>query len=413
MASSTSGPTPMMRQWERIKSQNPDVLLLFRMGDFYELFGDDAVIAARELEITLTSRDKSTNATQMCGVPYHAAERYIAQLVAKGYRCAICDQVEDPKYARGLVKREVTRVLSPGTLLEDAFLNSVGAARGNNFLAALSTSRDLTRFGLALIDISTGEFLAGEIGAPNEKEMKAETARAAANRAATNGAAQQDNVDAPSVCEPDTTPQSTTELDAIHSADQTPLAADEAASRWAKLREELLRFAPVEILVPQALRECAGFWQMLQGLDARLTAFDPAGFDASYQKLCTQFHTMSLRGYGVEELPLAQDAAALTLDYLRDTHLGALGHVRRLGVLSTDEWMLLDNATRRNLELVQSLRDSSTKGTLFALLDETRTGAGARLLRKWILQPLLSRTRIENRQEAVTELLNDLLTRRD
>jgi DNA mismatch repair protein MutS len=112
------------------------------MGDFYELFGEDAATASRECDITLTARDKSSNAVPMCGVPYHAAERYIAQLVAKGYRCAICDQVEDPKYARGLVKREVTRVLSPGTLLEDSFLQSVGAARGNNFLAALCADKD-------------------------------------------------------------------------------------------------------------------------------------------------------------------------------------------------------------------------------------------------------------------------------
>jgi DNA mismatch repair protein MutS len=383
----------MMRQWERMKAQYPDALLLFRMGDFYELFGEDAQTAARELEITLTARDKSQNATPMCGVPYHAAERYIAQLVAKGYRCAICDQVEDPKYARGLVKREITRVLSPGTLLEDSYLNSVGAARGNNFLAALSANKDLSRFGLALIDISTGEFLAGEIegGAP---------------------------VGADEVCPPPSAPELASGIEPVieaasSSADQTPLAADEAASRWQRVREELLRYGPAEILVPQQLRECVAFWQMLQNCDFHLTAFDAQGFDASYQKLCTQFHTMSLRGFGVEELPLAQDAAALTLDYLKDTHLGALGHVRRLGVLSANEWMLLDNATRRNLELVQSLRDGSTKGTLFGLLDETRTGAGARLLRKWILQPLLAKHRIENRQDAVQELLGDLLLRRD
>jgi DNA mismatch repair protein MutS len=120
--------------------------------------------------------------------------------------------------------------------------------------------------------------------------------------------------------------------------------------------------------------------------------FDAAGFDASAPETAQSFRTSSLRGYGVEELPLAQDAAALVLDYLKDTHLGSLGHVRRLGVLATDEWMLLDNATRRNLELVQSLRDGGTRGTLFGLLDETRTGAGARLLKKWILQPLLQQT---------------------
>jgi DNA mismatch repair protein MutS len=160
-----SSTTPMMRQWNRVKAQHPDALLLFRMGDFYEMFGDDAVVVARELEISLTARSKDPDAVPMCGVPYHAAERYIAQLLSKGYRCAVCDQVEDPKYARGLVKREVTRVLSPGTLLEDSFLQSVGAAKGNNFLAALCADAGMKTFGLALLDISTGEFLSGHVEA--------------------------------------------------------------------------------------------------------------------------------------------------------------------------------------------------------------------------------------------------------
>ncbi len=381
--------TPMMRQWERIKAQYPDTILMFRMGDFYECFGEDAQIVARECEITLTSRDKSTNATQMCGVPYHAAERYIAQLVGKGYRCAICDQVEDPKLARGLVKREVTRVLSPGTLLEDSYLNSVGASKANNFLAALSCDKTMTHFGLALVDVSTGEFLAGEVQAAASSRQTTEESPCAPNEADSSFVHPQSSID------------------------QTPDNADESSTRWSALREELLRFSPAEILVPQQLRECQAFWQMLQNHDLRATPFDCQGFDSSRQKLLNQFRVSSLRGFGIEELGLAQDAAALVLDYLRSTHLGALGHLRRISVLSQNEWMLLDNATRRNLELVQSLRDGSAKGTLFALLDETRTGAGARLLKKWILQPLLSKSRIENRQDAVSELLGDTLLRGD
>ncbi len=393
----------MMRQWERIKAQYPDTILMFRMGDFYECFGEDAQIVARECEITLTSRDKSTNATQMCGVPHHAAERYIAQLVSKGYRCAICDQVEDPKLARGLVKREVTRVLSPGTLLEDSYLNSVGASKANNFLAALSCDKTMTHFGLALVDVSTGEFLAGEVSS-------VQLAAAGNNRqeAAAIGSGSQRMAEE--------SPCATEDSSFVHpqsSIDQTPDNADESSTRWAALREELLRFSPAEVLVPQQLRECQAFWQMLQNHDLRATPFDCQGFDSSRQKLLHQFRVSSLRGFGIEELPLAQDAAALVLDYLRSTHLGALGHLRRISILSQNEWMLLDNATRRNLELVQSLRDGSAKGTLFALLDETRTGAGARLLKKWILQPLLSKTRIENRQDAVSELLGDTLLRGD
>jgi DNA mismatch repair protein MutS len=382
---SASHNTPMMRQWGRMKEQHPDALLLFRMGDFYEMFGEDAVVAARELEVTLTRRSKDPDAVPMCGVPYHAAERYIAQLLAKGYRCAICDQVEDPKYARGLVKRDITRVLSPGTLLEESFLQSVGAAKGNNFLAALSSDANFQTFGLALVDVSTGEFLAGQVeAAPSIRDA----------------------------CEPSAGNESNGAASTSGALDVTPEAA-EGANRWAKLREELLRFEPAEVLVPQHLRECAGFLQFLRELRLHVTACDGGGFESSAQKLQKQFRTMSLRGFGIENLPLAQDAAALAVDYLGQTHLGALGHIRRISLLSTEGWMLLDNATRRNLELVQSLRDGSSKGTLLGLLDQTRTGAGARLLRKWLLQPLLQKERIENRQEAVAEMLDNLLLRRD
>ncbi len=374
-------PTPMMRQWQRVKDQYPDALLFFRMGDFYELFHEDARTVARELEITLTSRSKDADAIPMCGVPYHAAERYIAQLLAKGYRCAICDQVEDPKYARGLVKREITRVLSPGTVIEDSFLQSVGAAKGNNFLAALCADKDLQHFGLALVDVSTGEFLAGQIEAEGKVGVQA-------------------------ACAPDEEPI------APGAQDQTPDAA-EGHARWFKLREELQRFEPSEVLVPQNLRECAGFLEFLSDNNLHVTAFDSSGFDSSTQKVQNHFRVSSLRGFGLENLPVAQDAAALALDYLKDTHLGALGHIRRISLLSTEGWMMLDNATRRNLELVQSLRDGSSKNTLLALLDETRTGAGARLLRKWILQPLLQRDRILSRQDAVAEMLDNLLLRRD
>jgi DNA mismatch repair protein MutS len=376
MAESKS--TPFMRQWERAKAGHPDTLLLFRMGDFYELFGEDAKIVARECEITLTARHKeSENPIPMCGVPYHSIERHIALLLSRGYRVAVCEQMEDPKYARGLVKREVVRVLSPGTVLEDAFLSGVGAATGNNFLAALSTDAKMSRFGLALVDVSTGEFLAGEIEAVGDPTSN------------------------PCAVEPQE-----------EGADVTPENA-ESKARFSKLREELLRFAPSEILVPQRLRECPGFLQMLGEARLQVTAFDPSGFDTARAKLLAHFKTASLRGFGLEEHEGAQDAAALALDYLKDSQLGALAHLRRITLLSTDSSMLLDNATRRNLELAQSIRDGSSKGTLLALLDETRTGAGSRLLRKWILQPLLSRERIERRQEAVGELRDNILLRRD
>ncbi len=381
MSQTPAKSTPFMRQWERAKSQHPDTLLLFRMGDFYEIFGEDAKVVSRECELTLTARHKdSPDPIPMCGVPYHAVERHIATLLSRGYRVSICEQMEDPKYARGLVKREVVRVLSPGTVLEDAFLSGVGAATGNNFLAALSCDAKMNRFGLALVDVSTGEFLAGEIEAVAGTELNP--------------------------CEPDR------EEAQAGAADVTPENA-ESIGRFAKLREELLRFAPSEILVPQRLRECAGFLQMLGDARFHVTAFDPSGFDTAHQKLLAHFKTASLRGFGLEEHPDAQDAASLALDYLKESQLGALAHLRRITLLATDSSMLLDQATRRNLELAQSIRDGSSKGTLLSLLDETRTGAGSRLLRKWILQPLLSRERIERRQEAVGEMRDNILLRRD
>jgi DNA mismatch repair protein MutS len=384
---SSSQLTPVMRQWQRAKDQYPDVLLLFRMGDFYEMFGDDAITVARECELTLTARDKNKgeDAIPMCGVPYHAIERYIAVLLGKGYRLAVCDQVEDPKYARGIVKREVVRVLTPGTVIEEALLASVGAGQANNYLAALSCDNSLSRFGLALLDISTGEFLAGEVQSADGGRQEAG-------------------------CEPE---GHVSGLVTAADADQTPQAAEAFSQRFAMLREELLRYGPAEILVPQKLRECSGFLPMLEALNLRATAFDASGFGTPREKLLSHFRTASLRGFGLEELNLAQEAAALALDYLRETQLGALGHVRRISVLSAGKWMLLDNSTRRNLELVQSLRDGSSRGTLFSLLDGTQTGSGARLLRKWILQPLLSIDTIARRQDAVGELLDNILLRRD
>ncbi|PQV62878.1 DNA mismatch repair protein MutS [Abditibacterium utsteinense] len=376
-----------MRQWERAKAQHPDTLLFFRMGDFYEMFGEDAKIVARECEITLTARHKdSENPIPMCGVPYHSVERHIVTLLSRGYRIAVCDQVEDPKYARGLVKREVVRVLSPGTVMEDAFLSGVGASTGNNYLAALSVDAKMTRFGLALVDISTGEFLSGEIEGQLSGGEPCETDDSTKNEGKVSGDEEGEDV--------------------------TPDRA-ENLFRFSKLREELLRFSPAEVLVPQKMRECPGFLQMLADLRLRTTAFDASGFDSPREKLLSHFKTMSLRGFGLEEFPLAQSAASLALDYLRESHLGALGHLRRITLLSTDGWMILDNATRRNLELAQSIRDGSQKGTLLELLDETKTGAGSRLLRKWILQPLLSKERIERRLDAVSELRDNLLLRRD
>jgi len=340
--------TPMFQQWRAAKEQHPEAILLFRMGDFYELFGEDAVVASRELELTLTARASSKdNPIPMCGMPHHAVQRYVAQLIERGYKVALCDQMEDPKKAKGLVKREVTRVLSAGTLLEDEMLEP-GA---NNFLCAL-TAQERT-YGLAVADVSTGQFFVTELAA--------------------NGGVE-------------------------------PVV------------EELARLQPAECLLSAALLERDGLRPALQrSVSAPLTEFhlDPLSLHSPTERLTRHFGTTSLRGFGCEEMPAAIEAAATVLDYLQQHQVTAAQHMRSLTVYSTEAFMLLDSASRTNLELVRSLRDGGTYGTLLWLLDRTCTSMGARLLRQWLLQPLVDVTPIRRRLEAVGELHQSRLRREE
>ncbi|MCD6361669.1 MAG: DNA mismatch repair protein MutS [Armatimonadetes bacterium] len=353
--------TPVFKQWYEAKQQYPDVLLLFRMGDFYEMFGEDAEIAARELELTLTRRKAGAMSyLPMCGVPYHAVERYLAELIRKGYRAAICEQVEDPRKARGLVKRAVTRVVTAGTLLEDELLDR----SDHNFLLSIALCDG--RYGLAVVDISTGDFLV-------------------------------------------------TEPAPVH--DETPAAPELPATgvehidpQVAAVVDEATRLAPTEILLSPDITGDTRLHELLQA-NLNVPVSVPEGSDSYFRsaedELKDHFGVESLRGYGCEDMPAAVEAAAQALRYLKHTHLEGMPHLTGITTYSTQDFLIIDAATRRNLELTQTIRDARRDGSLLALLDRTRTAMGGRLLRSWLLQPLLDVAAVNRRLDAVDELVGD------
>lgn len=338
--------TPMLRQYYDIKSQYPGCILFFRLGDFYEMFEDDAVEASKILGITLTSRDAGKERRiPMCGVPHHAAEGYIATLVSQGYKVALCEQVEDPKEAKGVVKREVVRVITPGTVVDEGLLS----ASENNFLAAVCFQRrPKPVVGLAYCDPSTGEFYC------------------------------------------------------------TQIEGDDAVDT---LREELLRLRPAELLVDPAISETdtPEITNILSGDSiGAIEIGEPAMFQLSSarKRLLDHFQTESLEGFGCNDLPLAIRSAGAILAYLEQAHKTALTQISKLVTYSTDTHMLLDQATRRNLELLRTLRSAERRGSLLWLLDKTKTAMGGRLLRRWVVQPLLEPDAINQRLDAIDELVN-------
>lgn len=331
--------TPMLQQYTEIKKEHPDVILMFRLGDFYEMFGDDAKIASQVLEITLTSRDAGNSGRiPMCGVPYHAVDRYIARLIGSGYRVAICDQMEDPKLAKGIVRRQVTRIVTAGTILEDSMLDS----KSNNYLAAPARYQDV--YGLAIIDISTGEFLITE--------------------AKGDGGAQ-------------------------------------------RIIDEIVRLSPAEVIV----MDDDEWAQSICAAASNITNFTPDGFMSSRDILLAHFGTTSLRGFGCEDYTAGMKAAAAIIKYLEKTQQAALNLVRSLSVYSTSGFMVLDASARRNLELTQSMLDGSKSNSLLQVIDKTITPMGARLMRKWVDQPLLDLNIINDRLDIVSEFHSNLMTR--
>ncbi|MFQ3610527.1 MAG: DNA mismatch repair protein MutS [Fimbriimonadales bacterium] len=337
MAQSFRPQTQLLQQYFRIKAEHPDVLLAMQVGDFYEFYGPDAEIAAEALEIALTGREDGSNGRiPMAGVPIHAHERYFARLIQKGFRVAICDQVEDPKFAKGLVKRKVTRVLTPGTLLEDSMLD----AQSNNYLVAAVIGEPA--HGLSVVDVSTGEFLTTEV------------------------------------------------------------AGDQ---RLQKLLDEIFRLQPAEILVPEHQEELISL--LKEQTSATITpvpAEEWVGREAR-SILLTHFQVESLRGFGCEEYTRGLDAAALVLRYLQKNQLPALSHIRTLATYSVGQSMYLDSIARRHLELTRNQLDGSKRYTLLAVLDSTRTPMGARMLRRWLDEPLLNLEHIHARQDAVEALV--------
>lgn len=350
----------MVEQYQAIKEQYPDVILMFRLGDFYEMFGEDAVTASRELEIVLTSRSQGyATDVPMCGVPYHAVDRYVARLIAKGYRVAICDQLEDPKKTKKIVKRGVTRVVTPGTVQEDGMLD----AKANNYLVAIASEPDV--YGIGVVDVSTGEFAVTEVGGP------------------------------------------------------------EASQR---LIEEIARLSPAEVLLREIDQDLAT--PIRRSSNATVTMFDqtvgPSRNDGSgsqipahhfgksaRQILTDHFHTDSLRGFGAEEMTAGLEAAAALLAYLKQTNEPALQSVTSLTTYSTANFMVLDAAARRNLELTHSMSLDTKGASLLSIIDRTRTAMGGRLMRRWLDQPLIDTREINRRLGSVEELHKNPLAREE
>lgn len=350
--SKSSGYTPMMAQFLSIKEQYPDVLLLYRMGDFYETFFDDAKIAASELELTLTSREggKGGERIPMAGVPHHALENYLPRLIAKGYRVAICEQMEDPAQAKGLVRREVVRLVTPGTLLESSMLRE----KVNNYLAAIVEGPG--GYGLAYCDISTGEFAVTEL--PDAGAVR----------------------------------QELEQLGVVECLVPLP------ANMWLSRPNE--RLHPADL--GPALSEAVGEGMVLTPRQA--ATFELA---AARRALTEQFAVQTLEGFGCHDMPLAIRAAGAIIQYLGETQRAQLPLFAGLRTYHVTHYMLIDASTRRNLELTATSRDGSYKGSLLSILDQTRTAMGGRRMRQWLLHPLLDPEAIAERQDAVEELTRD------
>ena len=337
--------TPMMKKYLETKEQYKDCILFYRLGDFYEMFFDDAITVSRELEITLTGKScGQEERAPMCGVPYHAVDGYLTRLVAKGYKVAICDQVEDPKQAKGLVKREVTRIVTPGTILDAQAIDETK----NNYIMCIVYIAD--RYGVSVADITTGDYFVTEL--------------------------------------PD----------------------------GGKLKDEIYRFMPSEIICNEAF--------YMSGLDLEdlkerfhmaVYSLESWYFDdaACREKLMEHFKVSSLAGLGLSDYDCGVLSAGALLQYLLETQKNDLSHMTRITPYTTGKYMMLDSSTRRNLELCETLREKQKRGSLLWVLDKTKTAMGARMLRKFIEQPLIEKQEILRRLDAVEELKQSAISREE
>ncbi|WFR54764.1 DNA mismatch repair protein MutS [Anaerocolumna sp. AGMB13025] len=337
--------TPMMQQYMEIKNQYKDCILFYRLGDFYEMFFEDALTCTKELEITLTGKNYGQEErAPMCGVPYHAVESYLSKLISKGYRVAICEQVEDPKAAKGIVRREVIRIVTPGTNLNPQALDE----SKNNYLMGIVHTTNA--YGIATVDVTTGDFYVTEVD--NDR----------------------------------------------------------------KLLDEINKFNPTEIICNSTF--------MVSGVDIEdlrnrmqisVSDLEPWYFDDDLcmNSLKSHFSVSSLAGLGLKDYTIGVIAAGAIMQYLYETQKNSLTHLTRLTPYITSKFMLLDSSTRRNLELVETLREKQKRGSLLWVLDKTKTAMGARLLRSYVEQPLIDIGDINERLDAITELNNSVITREE
>jgi len=357
--------SPVRSQYLALKTQYPDALLFYRMGDFYEMYDTDAEVAARELELTLTKHEWGRGErTPMAGVPYRNVDTYIAQLIGRGYRVAVVDQLSEPT-GKGLVDRDVTRVITPGTVVDPTML----AARRNNFLAAVVLTRDGA--GIAYVDITTGEFCCTQINAPDPQTLVAQELSRISPAEAL--------VESPTRAR--LTPR-TMQID----ADSDAPDEDTGLPPWAPI------IAPF-----------VGHVTPVEGRD-----FAEAG---ARERLLQHFHVATLEAFGCDRSPLAIRAAGAILAYLQLTQRGAIDQLICLETYSVERYMILDAYTRRNLELFESGRERHAKGSLFWVMDQTKTPMGSRLLRRWLGQPLLDIDELRMRHDAVERLLSQPLER--
>ena len=337
--------SPMMQKYMETKTEYPDCILFYRLGDFYEMFFEDAVTASRELELTLTGKQCGLEErAPMCGVPHHAVDTYLNRLVSKGYKVAICEQMEDAKNAKGLVKREVTRVVTPGTNLNAGALDE----GKNNYIMSIVYISD--RYGLAIADVTTGDFY-------------------------------------------------TTEVDTDR-----------------KLLDEISKFAPSEIVCNEAFYVSGVDLEDLRHrLNIAISSLESWYFDDEMCKrtLSEHFHAASMEGLGLKDYPCGVVSSGALLKYLLETQKTDLSHISHVQSYTTGKFMVIDSSTRRNLELVETLREKNKRGSLLWVLDKTKTALGARTLRGYIEQPLIEKDEIVARQAAIRELNQNAISREE
>lgn len=337
--------TPMMQQYMKIKKEYKDCILFYRLGDFYEMFFEDALICTKELEITLTGKNcGQEERAPMCGIPYHAVDGYLNKLVSRGYKVAICEQVEDPKNTKGIVKRDVIRIVTPGTNLDTQALDE---GRNHYLMGIIYTTN---AYGLSAVDITTGDYYVTEV----------DTDR--------------------------------------------------------KLLDEINRFMPKEIICNDSfLVSGVDTDDLRERLSISVSALEPWYFDDDLciRSLKEHFKVNSLSGLGLGDYTIGVIAAGAVMQYLNETQKNSMMHLTKITPYVTSKYMLIDSATRRNLELVETLREKQKRGSLLWVLDKTKTAMGARLLRSYLEQPLIDKEQIHNRLDAISELNENVITREE